>query len=131
VPTPTPIPALTFLGLEWEPNPPPTGVNITFFAKFNNTFPEPRWIEWTVQLRDVDQNQRWQNAWTFRRQTNTIPPGVSRLPVNTDEPWHISKNERIKNFIARVVYMREDKNITEILKTPNGIDEFPLQLNAQ
>ncbi len=104
---------------------------MAFYAIFNNTFPDSRWIEWSIQLRDADQNQKWQNAWTFKRQTTTLQPGRSRIQVNPAEEWRISKNERVKNFVVRVIFLREDKIITEILKTPAGLDEFPIQLTAQ
>ncbi len=117
--------------MQWEPAQPYTGDYISFYVVFNNTFTDPRWIQWTVQVRDVDQGQDWIHAVTFKRKETMLPPGRSRLFANPDEQWRTSPNERLKHYAVRAVFIQENRTIDQWLQTASGQNEFPLTMTGR
>ncbi len=108
-PTPTPTPWFGFVSLRWEPSQPRWGDDVVFYAKFNNTLAEPRYLSWLIEICKPDcPNWRMLMFQTKRKEDNVPPGGVSEVASNP--PWPLRGPGGTQTFPVRFVHVLGDDN---------------------
>ncbi len=106
-PTPTPTPWFGFVSLRWEPSQPHWGDDVVFYAKFNNTLAEPRYLSWLVEICRADCPNWRVLMFQTKRKEDTVPPGgVSEVVSNP--PWPLRGPGGTQTFPVRFAHVQPD-----------------------
>lgn len=104
-PTPAP-PVFAFVGLRWEPASPSWGNDVVFYAKFNNTFTEQKYLSWRIEICTPD-CPNWTKLMfqTDLKQEFVPPGGISEV---VSKPWPLRGKGGLQTYPVRFVHVAPD-----------------------
>jgi hypothetical protein len=116
-PSPTPLPTATaaptatpwfgFVSLRWEPSSPHWGQDVVFYATFNNTLAEPRYLSWRIEICRPDCPNWTKLMFQTNRKEDNVPPG-GLSEVVSSPPWPLRGQGGTQTYPVRFVHVLSD-----------------------
>ncbi len=120
--TATPTAWFGFMSLRWEPSSPHWGDDVVFYATFNNTFSDQRYLSWLVEVCRPDCPNWRVLMYQTRRKEDLVPPG-GFFEVGSAPPWPLRGQGGTQTYPVRFVHVSPDdsrigENIYYLTVTP-------------
>ena len=104
--SPSLSPTFGFVGLRWEPASPTWGNDVVFYAKFNNTFPEQRYLSWRIEICTPDCPNWTKLMFQTDLKQEFVPPGGMSEVVS--KPWPLRGKGGLQTYPVRFVHIAPD-----------------------
>ncbi len=106
VPVLTPTFTFEFVALRWDPPTPHWGDDVVFYAQFNNTLAEQRYLSWRVEICTPD-CPNWTKLMfqTDQKQEYVAPGGMSEV---VSRPWPLRGKGGTQTYPVRLVHVAAD-----------------------